>query len=158
MVDGTTAPYVIDAPGQYEAQAQLPERLAGQVRPGMKAVLGEDLAGTVTAVGSTIDPATRSVTLKARLPSGPGAMAGRAVSLSIFGPAPAGAVTVPATAVVDPGTGTAVFVRTRRGVAVRPVTTGGKNGGDMLILSGLKAGEQVAVGGTSALKPMAMGE
>ena len=35
VVDGTTAPYVIDAAGQYEAQAQLPERLAGQVKPGM---------------------------------------------------------------------------------------------------------------------------
>ncbi len=158
VVDGTTAPYVIDAAGQYEAQAQLPERLAGQVRPGMTVALGDDLRGTVTAVGSTIDPATRSVTLKAKLPAGPGAMAGRATSLSIFGPAPTGAAMVPAAAVTTLPGGDMLFVRTRAGVIARPVKAGGKDGDHVLILSGLKPGEQVVVAGTSALKPLAMGE
>ncbi|WP_420144652.1 efflux RND transporter periplasmic adaptor subunit [Sphingobium sp.] len=158
VVDGTTAPYVIDAIGQYEAQAQLPERLAGQVKPGMTVALGDDLRGTVTSVGSTIDPATRSVTLKARLPAGPGAMAGRATSLSLFGPAPDGAVLVPATAVTTMPGGDMVFVRTRAGVIARPVETGGKDGDRILILSGIKAGDPVVVAGTSALKPLATGE
>ncbi len=158
VVDGTTAPYVIDAAGQYEAQAQLPERLAGQVKPGMTVALGDDLRGTVTAVGSTIDPATRSVTLKAKLPAGPGAMAGRATSLSIFGPAPTGAAMVPAAAVTTLPGGDMLFVRTRAGVIARPVKAGGKYGYHVLILSGVKPGEQVVVAGTSALKPLAMGE
>ena len=34
-VDGTTAPYVIDAANRYEVVGQLPERLVGAVRPGM---------------------------------------------------------------------------------------------------------------------------
>lgn len=158
VVDGTTAPYVIDAVGQYEAQAQLPERLAGQVRPGMTVALDKGLRGTVTSVGSTIDPATRSVTLKAKLPAGPGALAGRATSLSLFGPAPAGAVTVDQGAVATLAAGEAVFVRTAKGVDVRKVKTGGRDGDRTLILSGLRSGEQVVVSGTSALKPMAMGE
>lgn len=158
VVDGTTAPYVIDAAGQYEAQAQLPERLVGQVRPGMTAALDGRLRGTVTSVGSTIDPATRSVTLKATLPSGPGALAGRATSLSLFGPAPPGAVTIDHGAVATLADGDVVFVRTAKGVDVRKVKAGGKDGDRMLILSGLKPGEQVVVSGASALKPMAMGE
>lgn len=166
VVDGTTAPYVIDAAGQYEAQAQLPERLAGQVRPGMSVALSNEageaapdsVRGTVTSVGSTIDPATRSVTLKAKLPSSPGALAGRATSLSLFGPAPDGAVTIAQSALVTLGEDEAVFVRTARGVEIRKVKSGGKDGSTVLILSGLRPGEQVVVSGTSALKPMAMGE
>jgi cobalt-zinc-cadmium efflux system membrane fusion protein len=158
VVDGSTAPYVIDADGQYEAQAQLPERLAGQVRPGMAVMLDGGLRGTVTAVGSTIDPATRSVTLKAKLPAGPGALAGRATNLSIFGPAPSGAVSVPQAALSTIGADDIVFVRTPDGVSMRRVKAGGKDGDRVLILSGLKVGEQIVVAGTSALKPMAMGE
>lgn len=162
VLDGTTAPYVIDAAGQFEAQAQLPERLAGQVKPGMTVSLegAGDAAvrGTVTSVGSTIEPTTRSVTLKAKLPASPGALAGRATSLSLFGPAPAGAVTVAQGAVVTLPEGEAVFVRTAKGVAVRRVKAGGKDGERILILSGIRPGEQVVVTGTSALKPLAAGE
>lgn len=158
VVDGASAPYVIDAAGQYEAQAQLPERLAGEVKPGMTVAMGDDLRGTVTAVGSTIDPATRSVTVKARLPAGPGAMAGRATSLSIFGPAPAGSTMVPAAAVTTLSSGEILFVRTSAGVVARPVRTGGRDGDTVLILSGVKPGEQIVVTGVSALKPLAMGE
>ncbi|SEJ26628.1 membrane fusion protein, cobalt-zinc-cadmium efflux system [Sphingobium sp. AP50] len=158
VVDGTTAPYVIDAAGQYEAQAQLPERLAGQVKPGMTVALGDTLRGAVTSVGSTIDPATRSVTLKAKLPAGPGALAGRATNLSLFGPAPVGAVTIDQNALATLADGEAVFVRSAKGVEIRKVKSGGKDADRILILSGLKPGEQVVVAGTSALKPMAMGE
>ena len=158
VIDGASAPYVIDAEGQYEAQAQLPERLAGQVKPGMSVVLDGMIRGTVTAVGSTIDPATRSVALKARLPAGPGTMAGKATSLALFGPAPEGAVTVAQAAVSTIGDRDAVFVRNANGVSMRRVTTGGKDGDRILILSGLKPGEQVVVSGISALKPLAQGE
>jgi cobalt-zinc-cadmium efflux system membrane fusion protein len=49
-------------------------------------------------------------------------------------------------------------VRTRAGVVARPVKAGGKDGNHVLILSGVKPGEQVVVAGTSALKSLAMGE
>lgn len=65
-LDGASAPYVIDANGRYEVVAQVPERLIGSIRPGMTVRLGS-LSGTVTSVGSTIDPMTRSATLKASL-------------------------------------------------------------------------------------------
>jgi cobalt-zinc-cadmium efflux system membrane fusion protein len=43
-------------------------------------------------------------------------------------------------------------------VEIRKVKSGGKDADRILILSGLKPGEQVVVTGTSALKPLAMGE
>ena len=152
-VDGMTAPFVIDAEGQYEVTAQLPERLIGQVRPGMTVRLGE-LAGKITAVGSVIDPATRSASLKASLPSGPGIVAGRAATVSIFGPAPAGAVVVPAGAVTTINGADVVFVAASGGYALRKVTASGISAGMALVTSGLKPGDRIVVKGTSALKAL----
>ena len=80
------------------------------------------------------------------------------LGLSIFGPAPAGAAMVPTAAVTMLSGGDTLFVRTRAGVVARPVKVGGKDGDRILILSGVKSGEQVVVTGISALKPLAMGE
>lgn len=153
-VDGTTAPYVIDAVDRYEVQAQLPERLVGSVRPGMGIRLGT-LRGVVTAVGSTIDPATRSAILKAALPAGSSVVAGGATSVVLFGPAPAGAVSVPAAAVTNLNGSDVVFVSNGRGYQTRKVVTGGTSDGATVILSGVRPGEQVVSSGTSALKALA---
>jgi len=157
-VDGTTAPYVIDAEGQYEAVGQLPERLAGSVRPGMAVAIGPDLRGRVTAVGSTIDADTRSVVLKARLPAGPGTLSGKATSLTLYGDAPADAVTVPKAAVTNIDGQDVVFVRVGESVMRRAVKTGGGDGDRMILLSGVKVGEPVVISGISELKALAAGE
>jgi len=65
---------------------------------------------------------------------------------------------VPAAAVTTLPGGDTLFVRTRTGVVARQVKAGGKDGDHVLILSGVEPGEQVVVAGTSALKPLAMGE
>lgn len=153
-VDGTTAPYVIDAVDRYEVEAQLPERLVGVVRPGMTIRLG-DLRGTIIAVGSTIDPATRSARVKATLPAGSALVAGRATNIAVFGPAPAGAVTVPQAALTRIEDKDVVFVATGSDFAVRQVVAGGSNDGKVLLLSGVRAGERVVTSGTSALKALA---
>lgn len=156
-VDGTTAPYVIDAVDRYEVQAQLPERLVGVVRPGMAIQLGA-LRGTVTAVGSTIDPATRSAMLKASLPAGSGAVAGGATSIAVFGPAPEGAMSVPTAAVISLDGKDVVFVSAPQGFAVRPVVIGSTGDGTTVLLSGVRAGERVVTSGTSALKALAQAD
>src|SRR3546814_18813 len=105
--------------------------LVGTARPGMTVLIEPDIAGRVTAVGSTIDPATRSVVLKAEIPAGPGIIAGRATSMSLSGPAPAGAVSVPSGAIAMIGDKTIVFVATGGGYAIRDVTLGGSGGGSV---------------------------
>lgn len=155
-LDGNGAPFVIDAADQYEVNAQLPERLAASVRPGMRILLG-DVAGRVMAVGATVDPDTRSVLLKARVPAGPGVISGGSAAVTLLGPAPDGAVLVPAAAVTSLNNADIVFVRAGNGVATRPVRPGqGGIGGMMLILSGLKPGEQVVQRGTSELKALVL--
>src|SRR3546814_16956929 len=100
-------------------------------RPGMIFLNEPDSACRVTDVGSTRDPAPRSVVLKAGIPAGPGIIAGRATSMSRSGPAPAGAVSVPSGAIAMIGDKTIVFVATGGGYAIRDVTLGGSGGGSV---------------------------
>ncbi len=155
-VDGSSAPYVIDAANRYEVVGQIPERLIGQIRTGMSVRLPPDLRGRIVAVGTTIDPATRSATLKAEIPAAPGVVSGRATNIVIAGPTPAGATSVPESAVTMLDGKQVVFVAARGGFAARPVTSGGSSNGQTVLLSGVRAGEQVVVSGTSALKALAM--
>lgn len=157
-VDPAVAPFVIDGSGGLQAEAQLPERLIGTMQPGMRVGIGAGQTGTVIAVGTAIDPATRSARLTASLPAGAPVRAGQSINLSIMGAAPSGAIRVPADAIAQIAGGPCVFVRTPRGVAVRKVTLpdgGAGSGDDRVVLSGLRAGEQVAVTGVSELKSLA---
>ena len=159
-LDPGAAPFVIDAGGAMQAQAQLPERLIGKIRPGMT-VRVAGTSGKVLAVGSAVDPATRSASLTASLDGDGPVRAGQALSLAIMGPAPEGAVRVPAAAIVQLPGGTVVFVRSARGAIPRAVTLaeGGEQAdGERIILSGLKPGEEVVVTSVSELKALATAE
>lgn len=154
-VDGSTAPFVIDAADRYEVVGQAPERLIGQIQPGMAVRLPPDIVGRIVAVGTTLDPVTRSTTVKAEIPSGPGVVAGRATTILVSGPAPQGAVAVPEAAVTELNGRSVVFVATPGGYVARPVSSGGVSEGRVVLLSGLRPGEQVVTTGTSALKALA---
>jgi cobalt-zinc-cadmium efflux system membrane fusion protein len=154
-VDGTTAAYVIDAASRYELTAQLPERLVGRVHTGMVVQLGDGVRGTVTSVGAVVDPQTRSATLRAAIPAAAGIVSGRSTSATLLGPATSGAVTVPAGAVIDMNGAATVFIRTGKGVTARMVEAGERVGDRAVVLKGLRAGEQVAISGTSELKSLA---
>ena len=155
-VDGTSAPYVIDAASRYEIIAQLPERLVGSVTPGMQVRLPGGVGGTVTSVGTTIDPATRSASLKAKVSAAPGVVAGKALTIILLAKAPDGAVQVPASALTTLDGAEVVFVRGPGGVTTRKVGVGGKADGSAVILSGVRAGESVVTTGTSELKSLAL--
>ncbi len=151
-VSESTAAYVIDAVSRYELTAQLPERLLSEVRPGMAVQLPGDIRGEVTSVASVLDVETRSARLRARVPAGPGVISGRALPATILAPAPAGSLVVPAAAVVDVNGKPTIFVRNARGVVPRPVSVGTPADGRILVRSGLRAGEQIAISGLSELK------
>jgi cobalt-zinc-cadmium efflux system membrane fusion protein len=159
-LDPGAAPFVIDAGGPMQAQAQLPERLIGKIQPGMIVRAGR-VEGKVLAVGSAIDPATRSASLTASLPADPSIRSGQSLSLSVMGPAANGAVRVPGEAIAQMSGTTMVFVRTARGVVARPVTLaeGGEGtDGERVVLSGLRAGDEIAVSAVSELKSLAATE
>lgn len=155
MVDPATAPFVIDGAGPLQVTAQVPERLIGSVRPGMQVRVGTDAVGTVLAVGTTIDPMTRSATLTANVQPAPGISAGSATSVVIEGPAPADAVRVPSAAVTEIDGRKIVFLVVRGGVEVRPVTIVEGTGDHIVITKGLSRGQRVVTSGISELKTLA---
>lgn len=154
-VDTANAPFVVDAIGSHEIEAQVPARLVGKIKPGMRVTVG-DLRATVTSVGSVIQADTRSAALKAALAPNSGAVAGRTALAKVFAPAPAGAVTLPKVALTDLDGGPVVFVQTGDDFVVRKVITAGDGGEDVVVVSGVAAGELVVTAGLAELKSIAL--
>jgi cobalt-zinc-cadmium efflux system membrane fusion protein len=155
-VEGMSAPFVVDSGSSYEIQAQIPERLVGGITPGMRVTAGPGIEARVTSAGRVIQPETRSALLKALITPGTTVVSGKVATVSVYAPAPPSAVVVPKTAVTELNGRTAVFTQTMSGLAVRDVTTAGNAGGDVVVLAGLRPGEQVAISGLSELKSIVL--
>jgi membrane fusion protein, heavy metal efflux system len=157
-IDGMTAPFVIDASNAYQLDIQVPERLAGLVKPGMIVSLPGNVSGRILSVSPGIDPVSRSLIAKASISAAPGIIAGKSLMVSIAGDAPSGAMTIPASALTKMDGKDVVFVTKGNRFAKREVTAVAAGTGDVLITSGLQPGEQVATSGLTELKMLASGE
>lgn len=154
-VDGTSAPIIIERDGSRWLALQIPERLAGQVRAGLKLTADGGQTGTLETVAGAIDPATRALAARARLADGgPALVSGRLLRVRLHAPAPAGAVSIPAAAVVNDNGANHVFVKVARGFVVRPVTRVG-DGDPAVITAGLTPGETVATSNLPELRAAA---
>jgi cobalt-zinc-cadmium efflux system membrane fusion protein len=154
-VDTMAAPFIIDAAQRYAVEAQLPARLVGQVRTGDRIGLPSGITGTVTAVGVTVDPQTRSARLLASVPAAPGLVSGRSLAITLYGRAAPGAVSVPRGALARIGNRIMVFAATPSGFAARPVQLLSAGSADAVV-TGLAAGTVVAISGVSELKAIAL--
>ncbi len=154
-LDGMTAPFVIDGHNRYALDLQLPERLAGQVRPGMAVLLPGGARGEILSVAPGLDPATRSVNAIARIGAAPGLLAGGSLSVVVLGDANSSAVAVPAAAVARVDGRDVVFVRGKDGFQPVPIVLGGSANGVATILEGLAVGTTVAVSNLPELKSQA---
>ncbi len=160
-VDGMAAAFVVDASGRYEVRAQVPERLIGKIAPGMRVLVDGGIEAKVTSVGKVLQPETRSAALKAAISTdavleGRGLVAGRTASAAVYADASSGAVKVPRAAVTGLEGQSVVFIRTGGGVLMRKVEAAPPGRTETVILSGLKAGEEVAVSNLSELKSLAL--
>lgn len=160
--DGLSAPFVVENTANLMLDLQVPERLAGDVRPGMAIAValpaGEAVSGTIISVGGSLDPATRSLPARARIGAAPGLVSGKAVMAVLKGVAQVSGTSVPSTAVTRLGDSDVVFVAVSGGFTPRKVTVVGSGGARTAISAGLKPGEQVAVSGISELKVILGGE
>lgn len=162
-VDGMTAPFIIENPSAWQVDLQVPERFAQVVKPGMVVevpLAGGDAAsvttkGVVLSVAPSIDPATRSVLVKARIDPAPGLVAGRNVMVSINGAATAQGVSVPSSAIARIGGEAHVFVRTGKTFVPRRIVLAAESAQNSVVSDGLKPGETVAVSGITELKAIA---
>ena len=147
----------IYAPAALRVVAQLPESLAARIDAGKPAQLlvdAEVVATNSWQLVGAVDPVTHSVEVRAELPSGTRMQPGQFASLKLpmhDGSAP---LQVPSSAIVSRSEVTAVYVMDGQGAAhLRQVRLGPVVGTLVTVLSGLQAGERVALDPAAAARP-----
>ena len=163
-VDPLVAPVVIENPGAFQIELQLPEPLARRVQPGMGVEVevpgnaaGEPpvtARGKLLTVAPSLDPATRSVMARASIEPVPGLVSGKGVMVMIRDAGTTSGITVPAGAVTYIDGQPHVFVREGQRFVRRKVNLAAEVGGRAVIAGGLRPGEQVAVSGITELKAL----
>lgn len=119
------------------------------------------IEGTVVATDASVDRDTRNAIVRARIDSEGAPAPGSAVRVHVPNGPPRLAVAVPVSALRKGPAGDHVFVvaRDREGRSrayVRPVEAGALLGDEVLIESGIEAGEQVASSGSFKLRDAAL--
>lgn len=162
VVDTTTKLFTVSDLSTVWITAAVAERDLAAVRIGTTAIVNipayadEAVQGRITYVGPSIDPATRTaaVRVEARNPGGRLKL-GMFVNLRLGDIVAATAVAVPRTSVQTVGDRTVVYVvspNQPETFSERDVVLGDRTGDEIQIRSGLRAGEQVVVEGSFALR------
>jgi len=140
----------------------VPQRVAAELHAGDRVQISEAsdgpaTAGTVVAVDARVDSTTRNAAVRARIEDVNGPAPGASVRVSVPDGPSRTAVVIPVSALRKGPAGDHVFVvaagqdgKTR--AHVRPVESGTVLGDEVLIVSGLEAGEQVATSGSFKLR------
>lgn len=131
---------------------------AGRIRPGAAVSIsapGRQAIGRISFVSPALDPVTRLVPAIAMLDNRAGQWrVGEAVTASVglTGDEGDAMVSVPSTAIQTVEGKSVVFVRTKDGFEAVPVVLGDRAGGNVIVRSGLKGNEQIAIANSYALK------
>lgn len=164
---GTTIA-VLESPGEDFVDFTLPQEHLAVVTTGMQVRASEQgdggatMAGEISAVDPTIDPATRSIRVRARfqdqkVPLRPGMF----LRVSLVLPEQQKVVSIPATAVVHASYGDSVFVveqkpgpdgKERPVARQKFVKLGDARGDFVSVLEGVKPGEEVVTAGAFKLR------
>ena len=131
---------------------------AGRVKPGNSVLVtapSRQAQARISFVSPALDAQTRLVPVIATLDNRAGQWrVGESVTASVqlAGGSGANVVSVPSTAIQTVEGKTVVFVRTREGFQVVPVTVGDTSGSNVIVRSGLKGSEQIATTNSFTLK------
>jgi multidrug efflux system membrane fusion protein len=139
----------IEAIKRYRAAGDLPvEALVTGQPAGV-------VRGRLTFMNNTVDPSTGTIQLKATFENTENALwPGQFVTVALTLTKQVGAVLVPSQAVQSGQKGQYVFVvKADQTVEARPVVPGAADGRDVVITSGLTAGERVVIDGQLRLAP-----
>lgn len=154
--------------GARDVVIAVPEDRVAQIRPGEAAQVRlwagagaasaatTPLEATVREVAASADAATRTYQVKLSLPDGATVPLGATAYVTLGG-APAGPVVIklPTSALMRAEQGSAVWVFDAAAGTVQPrtVKVAGADGNEMVILDGLKPGEEVVATGVHVLSP-----
>ena len=139
----------LDAIKRYRAAGDLPVEAQVTGQP------GGVVRGRLTFMNNTVDPSTGTIQLKATFENSENALwPGQFVNVALTLTKQMGAVLVPSQAVQSGQKGQYVFViKPDQTVEARPVVPGAADGRDVVITSGVAAGERVVVDGQLRLAP-----
>lgn len=160
LVTASTVIATLDAVDRMHVDFQVPEAQLGLVRLGhavsgsAAAYPGERFDGTVSAIDSRIDEATRAITVRADFANADRRLRpGMLLDVRLYQPARQ-ALVIPEIAVVQVGREAFVYRVGADGRVERAdVRTGERRDGQVEILAGLQAGQTVVVDGTGKLRP-----
>lgn len=149
LVDLDPLDLVFEVPERYVTQVQLGAAVTVRVASHRD----RGFTGAVTFVAPQVDETNRTVTVKAALPNGEGALRpGQFAQARLVLERRANAVVVPEEAVVARGDERFVFVVAEGVATARPITIGERMPGTVEIPSGLAAGETVVRVGHEQLR------
>jgi len=158
LIDPGTVITTLDDTSTIKLDFTIPETLLASVGTGLDIVArsvawpGEEFAGRVASVDSRVDPTTRSVTVRALLPNDRGMLKpGMFLTVKLTRGA-SNALLVPEQSLVPEQGNVYVFVVRDGRAEKRQVRTGQRRVGEVQILAGLAAGEQVVTEGTQKLR------
>ena len=159
FVDAGEELYQVVNPSGMQVEVALPSAEASRIQPGDEATLeiadNREVGARVRSVTPSLDPESRSATAVLSLARPiPGLQPGAFLQARIrpSGEVDAGRMSVPESAVQTIDGAEVVFVRTRRGFQARPVVTGARSGGRVVIESGLEAQWRIATANAFLLK------
>lgn len=157
---GTSITTLIDS-DPMKLEFRIPERLLGQIRPQQVVKLEAaaypetPFTGEVYFVDPQIDPATRTVLLKAVVPNPQGQLRqGMFAHVELIVQVKEDAVVIPETALLHQGDLTFVYaIDSEQKAQMRPVKVGVRLADVVEVLEGVEAGEQVVAEGHQKLFP-----
>ena len=161
-VEEGTVITTIDDLSEIEVEFSLPETLfadmhAGQpIAAGSAAFTGRGFAGRVSAIGTRIDPVSRSFRVRAVIPNPEGALPAGMFMFLTLTLSESDAVVVPEEAVIAQAAQTYVYVVDGDQAERRAVRTGQRQAGVIAILDGVAEGEAVVIRGTQRLRDGAL--
>ncbi len=128
-----------------------------QIQAKARGLDGRLFEGKVTAINSRIDPVTRSIKVRARLPN-PGRLLKPGLLMTVeLLKNPRQALVIPESALMPRGTKNFVYVvdesKDPLSTVKREVEIGARRPGEVEMLSGLEAGERVVTHGTIKVQP-----
>jgi membrane fusion protein, multidrug efflux system len=115
---------------------------------------GASLPGKIREIAPVADPATRTYTAKVAIPNAPADVKlGMTAFVAFSAKTPVALIKVPLTALFQEKSVTSVWVVEQGTVKRVPVTIAGPSGNDLLLSSGVSAGQTVVTAGVNQLKP-----
>lgn len=153
VVQPADALYVVADLSEVWVTAEVPEQQAALVRTGQAVdievpALGARLTGKLIYVADTVNPETRTVTVRSRVSNTERQLKPAMLATMLIQAAAVERIVVPAEAVVREADADHVFVETaERTYRLTPVRLGPESGGQRPVLDGLKAGQRIVAAG-----------